>query len=64
MDFEEGEQWAEDYRDEMQDKEGIDVDIEFFECSAKEGTNVFELFHTIAEKLIEKYGAENAITLA
>lgn len=61
MEYEEGEQWCEDYREEMIDREGTDVDIEFMEVSAKDGTNIFELFHAIAEKLIEKYDVSNGI---
>ena len=61
MDFEEGEQWCEDYREEMIDREGKDVDIEYMEVSAKEGTNIFELFHHIAERLVEKYDVHNGI---
>ena len=61
VDFEEGEQWCEDYREEMIDREGKDVDIEYMEVSAKEGTNIFVLFHHIAERLVEKYDVHNGI---
>ena len=64
VDYEEGEQWADDYSAEMLDKEGKEIDIEFMEVSAKEGTNIHELFNSIADKLIDKYGVENAITMA
>lgn len=63
MDYEEGEQWCEDYREEMIDREGKDVDIEFMEVSAKEGSNIFELFHHIADKLIDRYDKHNGIKI-
>ena len=59
VDYEEGEQWAEDYRDEMLDKEGQDIDIEFLEVSAKDGTNITELFNSVGEKIINKYEVKN-----
>ena len=48
----------------MLDKEGKEIDIEFMEVSAKEGTRINDLFNTIAERLVENYGVENAITMA
>ena len=59
VDYEEGEQFVEDYKEEMLDKEGSNVDIEFIEVSAKVGTNIQELFQSLAEKVIVKYGVEN-----
>ena len=43
----------------MLDKEGVNIDMEFMEVSAKDGTNIQELFHSAAEKIIDKYEVRN-----
>ena len=35
----------------------------FMEVSAKEGSNIFELFHHIADKLIDRYDKHNGIKI-
>ncbi len=38
--FEEGERWVHEYKEEMVEDGGEDIDIEYMEVSAKEGTNI------------------------
>lgn len=43
---EEGEQWVEQYKEDLDDDE--DIDIKFMEVSAKSGMNIQKLFEEIA----------------
>ena len=52
VEYEEGEQWIKDYKEESPEN---DVDIKYLEVSAKEGTNINILFDEIAKKLLEKH---------
>ena len=52
MDYEEGEQWIADYKEESPEN---NIDIKYMEVSAKEGTNIGILFDEIASKLLEKH---------
>ena len=38
--FEEGERWVREYKEEMIEDGGDEIDIEFMEVSAKDGTNI------------------------
>lgn len=49
--FEEGLQWVKDYVEDDDE----DIDINFIEVSAKEGTNIATLFDEICMKLLERH---------
>ena len=51
--FEEGQNWVNEYKQEVEEEETID--IKFLEVSAKEGTNINALFEEISVKLLERH---------
>ena len=53
VEYEEGEQWVEDYKEEFCDDDSP-IEIKFLEVSAKEGTNINALFDEISVKLLER----------
>lgn len=50
---EEGEEWVEAYKEDLEDDE--DIDLKFMEVSAKSGLNIQQLFEEISQKLLMRY---------
>ena len=50
---EEGELWVEQYKEDLEEDE--DIDIKFMEVSAKSGVNIQKLFEEISQKLLMRY---------
>ena len=50
---EEGELWVEQYKEDLDEDE--DIDIKFMEVSAKSGVNIQKLFEEISQKLLLRY---------
>ena len=50
---EEGEEWVEAYKEDLEDDE--DIDLKFMEVSAKSGVNIQQLFEEISQKLLMRY---------
>lgn len=50
---EEGELWVEQYKEDLEDDE--DIDLKFMEVSAKSGFNIQKLFEEISQKLLMRY---------
>ena len=55
--FDEGLQWVKDYVEDDEE----DIDINFIEVSAKEGTNITTLFDEICMKLLERHNKAKSI---
>lgn len=58
--YEEGEQWVDEYKEEFCDEDD-EIDIQYIEVSAMNGTNVKPLFDQIALKLIQNYNNQMGI---
>lgn len=57
---EEGQEWVESYKEELEDDE--EIDLKFMEVSAKSGVNIQTLFDEISKKLLLKYNKAAGIS--